>query len=143
MSATYGHGRLLPGDLGYNDTQYHIDQAAELEREAAAIARVRFEPAPAPDVAASDPRPMRVTCAYCNAEHPPLSDPHTWECCVTRLVWAAERLENARLRGALERAATGISDVQRTQDFEAVPWPVSFDLAGVLSGIRSSLEVER
>ena len=41
---SYGNaGRLLPGDLGYRDSQYDADQAEILAREDAALARERFE----------------------------------------------------------------------------------------------------
>jgi hypothetical protein len=53
--SSYEIGRLRPGDLGYHDTQYHVDQAAEVARDAAVVAMDRFDPFPVATPLGLDP----------------------------------------------------------------------------------------
>lgn len=133
MSA-YEIGHLRPGDPGYRNTQYDADQAAEVARDAAAIARDRFE-------GPFTPQHDLHTCEFCGRLHPLQADPLEWECCTARRVWAEGRYEIDRLRASMERAGETLDAVAEREEWHRTPWGVRFDVIGVRASLYASLAV--
>lgn len=132
MSASYGYGRLLPGDPGYHDSQYAVDQAAELERERWMLERERHD---GPFTPTKDPE----VCEYCGRKNLLQPDPLEWDCCIARRVWAEARYEAVRLRSSLERAVARLDEVTELEEWSKAPWGVRYDVSGVRLDLYTAL----